>query len=216
MRPALPLLLALFAVLPLGLHAEDPSRIDATKQNTQLAPSPDNADMPLSPSRESNQRPFLRNDNVQDQRFRAPEMIDRKESTVGERRAPIDMKEKREKTIIDRKEYPKPKVRTREMNRHDGEKSDIQPKGDQVKTYDKVSKFQSRMTDASAASAQRQPTFEKRTTFEKLNRFIFKRNGPGSEEGAAMVSTAGGPAPASQDTHTKYNIDWNQQPKTTQ
>ncbi len=209
MRSALPLFLVLSAVIPLALHAEDPSRIDAEKKNSQLAPSPDNADMPLSPSRETNQRPFLRNDNVQDQRFRAPEMIERKDAAIGDRRAPIDMKEKREKTIIDRKDYPKPEVREREMNRHDGEKSIIQPKGDQVKTYDKVSKYQSRMQDASA-SAQRQPSFEKRTTFENLNRFIFKRNGPGSEGGNAVVSTAGGPPPESQDTHTRYQIDWNQ------
>ena len=210
MRLALPLLLVFSAVLPCGAHAKDSTEIDASKQNTALAPTPDSADTPLSPNRESNQRPFLRNDHLQDQRFSAPEMIERKDATVGDRRAPIDVTETREKTIIERKDYPKPEVREREINRHDGEKSHIQPKGDMVKTYDKVSKFQSRMTDASAAAAQRQPLFEKRTTFEKLNRFVFKRNGPGSDEGKSMVTTAGGPAPASQDTYTKYNIDWKQ------
>lgn len=207
------MLLALSAVLPLGLRAKDPSRIEAGKQNTQLAPTPDTADTPLSPNRDGNQRPFLRNDHLQDQRFNAPEVIERKDAAVGERRAPIDMVEKREKTIIDRKAYPKPDVRERELNRHDGEKSRIQPTGDMVKSYDKVSKYQGRMTDAETAAAQRQPKFEKRTTFEKLNRFIFKRNGPGTPDGTPMVTpAAGGPAPAAQDTHTQYQVDWKRLP----
>jgi hypothetical protein len=210
MRSALSLLLVLSAVLPLGLHAKDPSQIDATKQNTQLAPTPESADTPLSPDRETNQRTFFRNDHVQEQRFRTPELIERKDAAVGDRRAPIDMTEKREKTIIDRKDYPKPEVREREMFHRDGEKARIQPKGDMVKTYDKVSRYQSRMTDADTAAAQRAPKLEKRTTFEKLNRFIFKRNAPGATDGKPVVTTAAGGStpPPSQDTYTKYKVDW--------
>ncbi len=209
MRSALPLLLVLSAVRPLGAHAKDPSQIDASKQNSQLAPTPESADTPLSPAREGNQRTFFRNEHLQEQRFTAPDMIERKDAPVGERRAPIDVTETREKNIIDRKEFPKPEVRERVMNHHDGEMSHIQPKGDMVKTYDKVSKYQGRMTDADTAAAQRKPLLEKKTTFEKLNRFIFRRNGPGSEGGNAMVTpAAGGPAPASQDTYKKYQIDW--------
>jgi hypothetical protein len=210
MRSALSLLFVLSAVLPLGVRASDPSQIDASKQNTQLAPTPESADTRLSPGRESNQRPFFRNDHVQEQRFSTPDVIDRKDAAVGDRRAPIDITEKREKTIIDRKDYPKPEVRERELNRHDGEKSRIQPKGDMVKKYDTVSKYQSRMTDADSASAQRAPKLEKRTTFEKLNRFIFKRNAPGNENGKPLVTTpAGGSTPPpSQDTYTKYKVDW--------
>lgn len=210
MRSALPLLIVLSAVLPLGVRAADPSQIDASKQNTQLAPTPESADTPLSPGRENNQRAFFRNDHVQDQRFSAPEKIERKDAAVGDRRAAIDVTETREKTIVDRKEFPKPEVRERELNRHDGEKSRIQPKGDMLKTYDKVSKYQGRMTDADAASAQRAPKLEKRTTFEKLNRFIFKRNAPGNEEGKPTVTPAAGGStpPPSQDTYTKYKVDW--------
>jgi hypothetical protein len=209
MRSALPLFFVLSTVLPLGLRADDPSQVDASKQNTQLAPTPESADTPLSPSRESNQRPFLRNDHMQDQRFSAPDTIQRKEAIVGERRAPMDVTETRDKTIIEHKDFPKPEVREREVNRHDGEKSRIQPKDDLIKKYDTVTKYQGRMSDASAAAAQRQPKFEKRTTFEKLNRFVFKRNGPGSDDGKQMVTpAAGGPAPASQDTYEKYRVDW--------
>lgn len=208
MRPALPLFLILSAVLPLGLRAKDPSNVDATKQNEQLAPTPANADTPLAPSREANQRTFFKNDHVQEQRFSVPDQIERKDAAVGDRRAPIDMKEKREKTIIDRKDYPKPEVREHQQYARDGEKARIQPSGDQVKEYDKVTKFQGRMTDASAASTQREVKLEKRTTFDKLNRFIFRRNGPGSDSGKPVVTTAGGERPPSQDTYTKYKVNW--------
>jgi len=146
---------------------------------------------------------------VQDQRFSAPEAIERKDSVVGDRRAAIDVTETRDKKIIDRKDFPKPDVRERQINRHDGEKAYIQPKGDMVKSYDKVSKYQDGMAAANTGEFQRQPTLEKRMSFDKLNRFIFRRNGPGSENGSAMVTpAAGGPAPASQDTYTKYQVDW--------
>jgi hypothetical protein len=119
------------------------------------------------------------------------------------------MKEKREKTIIDRKDYPKPEVRDRKLNHHDGERSRIQAEGDQIKKYDTVAKYQDRMKDTETAAAQRQPKMEKRTTFDKLNRFVFKRNGPGSETGTSLVTpAAGGPAPAPQDTYTEYKVDW--------
>ena len=203
------LLFVISAALPFGLRADDVTKVDASQRNTDMAPTPESADTRLSPGREANQRPFLRNDHLQDQRFNAPEKIERKDAPVGERRAPIDLTEKREKKIIERKDFTKPEVRERELNRHDGEKSRIQPKGDQVKKYDTVSKYQSRMADADSGQFQRKPSLEKRTTFEKLNRFIFKRNAPGSENGNPTVTTAASaPAPASQDTYTKYQVDW--------
>lgn len=207
MRFAPPVLLFVATVLPLGLRAEDVTKVDASKQNTQLAPSGGN-DSPLAPSRDTNQRTFLRNDRLQEQRFNAPDMIQRKDSELGSRRAPIDLTEKKDKTVVDRKKYPEMEIRDRELSPHDGEKSRIQPEGDQILKYGKADRFQNRMTDAETAAAQRQPKLEKRTTFEKINRFIFKRNGPGTEDGEPMVKTAGGPAPAMQDTHTTYKFDW--------
>ncbi|GEM_PF-1022230 len=210
MKFVLPLLLVVSLAHPSTLGAADPAHIDATERNTRLAPTPDNADMPLSPNRPANQRPFFRNEHLQDQRFSTPQLIDRKEAVVGERRAPIDLTEKREKVIVDRKDYPKPEVRDRQINRHDGERARIQPQGDAVKRYDTVSKYQNRMADAKNATAQREPQMEKRTSFEKLNRFIFKRNGPGTPDGRPMVTTAGGGSmpPSPRDTHTQYQIDW--------
>jgi len=207
MRFASPVLLLVIALLPLGARAEDSTKVNASKQNAELAPNKGN-DSTLEPTRAANQRPFQRNDQMQDKRFNAPEKIDRKDSPLGSRRAAIDMKEAKEKTIVDRKDYPKPEVRDRELSSHDGERSQIQTQGDQVLKYDKADKFQSRMADADTAAAQRQPKMEKRTTFDKINRFLFKRNGPGTENGDPLVTTAGGPAPAPQDTHTVYSFDW--------
>ncbi len=209
MRFASPLLIVLSVILPFGAYARDPAHVDASKQNTQLAPTPESADTPLSPTREANQRPFFRNERLQDQRFNTPELIDRKDAAVGDRRAPIEVTETRDKVIVDRKEFPTPELREHKVNRHNGEKSHIQPKGDMLKKYDMVTRYQNRMKDADVAAAKRGPKFEKMTTFEKLNRFAFKRNGPGSPDGSPMVTpAAGGPAPASQDTYTKYRVDW--------
>ena len=193
-----------------GLHAADPSKFDPSKQNDQLAPTAERTDTRLAPNQEANQRPIERNDRIQDHRFQGPEKIERKDALVGEKRAPIEMKETREKTKIERKDMPKPELKTWDKNRHDGEKSDYQPTGDQVKKHEVAEKIQGRMTDAKTAAAQRQPKLEKKPSFEKINRFLFKRNGPGSEEGRAMVTTAGGGStpPPSQDTHTKYRVDW--------
>lgn len=209
MRFVLPLILAVCALLPPGLRAEDPARLEPAERNTSLAPTPESADTRLSPGRESNQRIFFRNEVVQDQRFAAPDNIERKPAAVGDKRAAIDVTETREKTIIDRKDFPTPGVRDRRMSTRDGQKSFIQPEGDQIRTYDKVSKYQNGMAAAQDGAFQRKPSLEKRTTFDKLNRFVFQRNGPGTEGGAAMVTpAAGGPAPPSRDTYVHYKIDW--------
>ncbi|MET0262057.1 MAG: hypothetical protein ABW223_04115 [Rariglobus sp.] len=110
--------------------------------------------------------------------------------------------------MVDRKDFPKPEVKEHEEYRRDREKSRIQPTGDQIKKYDTVAKYQDRMKDAEATAAQRQPKMEKRTSFDKLNRFIFKRNAPGSENGVSMVTPAGGEPPPLQDARTSYKVDW--------
>ena len=193
-----------------GLRAADPSQFDPSKQNDRLAPTAERTDTRLAPNQEANQRPLERNDRLQDQRFKAPEKIERKDAAVGEKRAPIEMKETRDKALIERKDAPKPELKTWDKNRHNGEKYDRQPTGDDVKKYEMADKYQSRMTDAKTAAAQRQPKMEQRTTFESINRFLFKRNGPGSTEGQAMVTPAGSGSnpPASQDTYKKYRVDW--------
>jgi hypothetical protein len=193
-----------------GLRAADPAQFDPSKKNDQLAPTPEQTNTRLAPNQEANQRPIERNDLLQDQRVKAPDEIERKDAVVGEKRAPIDIKEAREKNVIERKDVPKPDLKTWDKNRHNGEKFGRQPSGDDVKKYGMADKYQGRMTDAKTAAAQRQPKMEKRTTFESINRFLHKRNGPGSPDGQAMVTpAAGGPnPPPSQDTYKKYSVDW--------
>jgi hypothetical protein len=201
---------ALGALGVVGVHAADPSQFDPSKKNDQLAPTPERTDTRLAPNQETNQRPIERNDRLQDQRFTGPDKIERKDAPAGEKRAPIDLKETRAKALIERKDAPKPELKTWDKNRHNGEKFNRQPTGDDVKKYEMADKYQGRMTDAKTAAAQRQPKLEKRTTFESINRFLFKRNGPGTPDGQAMVTpAAGGPnPPPSQDTYKKYNVDW--------
>lgn len=195
MRFVLPLIFGFCVALPFGARAEDPNKIAPEQQNTRLAPGPDNNDNRLTPANTDNQLPFKRDERVQNNRFTTPELREKKMAPVGERQAPIDVKETREKTIIDRKDYPKPDVIDRKMSPDNAEMFFAQPKGDMVKKYDLVPKYQNRLTDAENAAAQRQPTLEKRTTFDKINRFVFRRNGPG-ENGNPIVTPAGGGAPA--------------------
>jgi hypothetical protein len=201
---------ALAALGVVGARAADPAQFDPSKQNDQLAPTPERTDTRLAPNQEANQRPIERNDHLQDQRFKAPDKIERKDAAVGEKRAPIEMKETRDKALIERKDAPKPELKTWDKNRQSGEKFNRQPTGDDVKKYEMADKYQGRMSDAKTAAAQRQPKLEKRTTFESINRFLFKRNGPGAPDGKAMVTpAAGGPnPPPSQDTYKKYGVDW--------
>ena len=192
MRPALPLFFGLLAVLSAGVRAEDPTKIVPEQKNAQLAPGADNNDTRLAPGNSKNQLPFKRDDHVQNSRFTTPELRDKEMAPVGERRAPIDVKETREKNILERKDFPKPEVRERQMSPDNAQMYRDQPKGDMVKKYDMVAKYQDRMADAETAASQRQPKFEKRTTFDKINRFVFHRNGPDDADGNGMVSKAGG------------------------
>ncbi|MBW8781912.1 MAG: hypothetical protein JF599_08500 [Verrucomicrobia bacterium] len=181
-------------MLPLAVRAEDPTKVEPAQQNTQLSPTPDTTDNRLAPGNADNQRPFLRDERVQDSRFPTPEVKDKTMAPANDRRAPVEVKETRDKTILDRKDYPKPEVRDRETSHYDGEKARIQPQGDMIKKYDTVSKYQNRLTDAETAASQRQPKFEKRTTFDKVNRFVFRRNAPGGDD-KALVTPAGGGVP---------------------
>ena len=192
------------------LLAADPSQFDPSKQNDRLAPTPEHNDTRLSPNQEANQRPMEHNERLQDKRFRSPELIERKDAVVGEKRSPIEMKETRDKKIIEHKDAPKPELKTWDRNRYDGEKARYQPEGDQIKKYDMADKYQSRMKEAKSMADQRDVKIQKLTTFEKINRFVFKRNGPGSEGGKAMVipAASGNTPPPSLDTYDKYQVDW--------
>ena len=196
MRPVLPLFFVLLAVLPLGARADDASKIAPSQQNTQLAPGGDNTYNRLAPGNTTNQLPFTRDDRVQNSRFSTPELRDKKLAPIGDRRAPFDMTEAHDKNIIDRKDYPKPDVRDNKMSPDNAQMYRDQPKGDMVKTYDMAAKYQDRISDAATAASQRQPKLEKRTTFDKINRFVFQRNGPG-ENGNPIVTAAGGGTSAS-------------------
>ncbi len=206
MKSAHPLLFVLLAVLPSAASAADPTKVTPDQQNTQLAPGADNTDTRLTPGNTDNQLPFKRDDRVQNNRFTTPELRDKQLAPVGDRRSPIDVTETREKTIIDRKDFPKPEVRDNKMSPDNAQMFRTQPKGDAIKKYDMVGKYQNRMTDAANASAQRQPKLEKRTTFDKINRFVFRRNGPG-EDGNSLVTKAGGGSTAAVSGGAKKTAD---------
>lgn len=55
-----------------------------------------------------------------------------------------------------------------------------------------ASRFQARLAAAETAASQQKPSLERRLPFSDLNRFVFRRNTPGSEGDAAATPAAGG------------------------
>jgi hypothetical protein len=183
MKPVLPLLFAVFCLGSSTLLARDPAKINAGQRNTTFAPSGS-----ITPDKRTPEG----NATLQDKRFNSPELIERKDAAIADKRAPFAVEETREKEIYDRKDYPKPEVRDRETYARDGEKSRIQPKGDMIKKYDMAAKYQDRIKDAPNSGLQRSPTLEKRTTFDRINRFVFRRNGPGQGADTGVTAAGGG------------------------
>jgi hypothetical protein len=187
-----PLLAA--AALCAGLavvRAEDAAKIDPARQAEQFAPGPDNA----RPTEKIEQQ---RAERVQDARAALAGLRDEPTAPLADRRAPIDVTETREKNLVERKDAP---LATTPIERKDSPLSgqtardQFQPDGSLYRNAGAVAeKFQQGIRDAELARARLQPDLGRQTTFDRLNRFVFKRNGPGTPEGGALVTAAGGGA----------------------
>jgi len=191
MRRLAPLSL-LAAVLCAGLpaaRAQDTAKVDAAKQAERFAPSPDTA-RPVE--RIDNKR----DDRVQDARAALAGLIDEPTAALADRRAPVDVSETREKTIVERKDAP---LATTPLERKDSPlngqaaRDQFQSATGAYRNAGTVAeKYQQGLREAESARARLQPDLGRQTTFDQLNRFVYKRNGPGTEGGAALVTAAGG------------------------
>lgn len=182
----------LAASLCVGLpfvRAQDTAKVDAAKQAERFAPSPEVA-RPVE--RIDNKR----DDRVQDARAALAGLIDEPTAPIADRRAPVDISETREKTIVERKDAP---LATTPLQRKDSALNG-QTARDQFQsatgTYRNAGavaeKYQQGLREAESARSRLQPDLGRLTTFDRLNRFVYKRNGPGTEGGAALVTAAGG------------------------
>lgn len=134
--------------------------------------------------------PTERNEVLMDKRV-GTELVPRKDAIVGERRSTIAVEETREKTFFrtpERKEY---EVIERKENRWNGKESRFSTKEDAYRSKTAI-RFQDAIGEASPVSKDAKPVVQQATTFDKINRFVFRKNG----EQTVRVSTAGSEQPA--------------------
>lgn len=194
--PAGPLFFAVAIALAAPLCAA-PGKLDTTKRSKtsteQKAVLPD-------------QVPMEKNDVLQERRVER-ELLPRKDALVGERRSSIMVEEGREKNMfptperreydqIERKESPWAGKKSKYSTTEDGYRSKV------------ATRFQDKIGDASPINNKATPVIEQRTTFSRVNRFAFRKNGDqtieattaGSERPAQDLSEQSGTAPASSST----------------
>lgn len=130
-------------------------------------------------------KPIERNEVLMDRRF-STDTVERKDALVGERRSNVTVEESREKKFFrtpERKEYET-------IDRKDSAWSDKESRfstaedGYRSKT---AVRFQDKIGEAMPFAGDVKPVVSKRTTFDRVNRFAFRRN---SADGVS-VTTAG-------------------------
>jgi hypothetical protein len=191
MKFAVGSLVAALAILP-ALQA-GPGRVDASKRapvsTEQRAVLPET-------------QPLERNEVLMDRRFEGQE-FERKEAPVGDRRSTIELEESREKTLFptpDQKEY---ELLERKDSPWSGKESRFSTREDAYRTQ-VAERFQDKIGDASPFPGTPTPVVSKRTTFDRINRFAFRKNGDqsvavmsaGSEQAARDASGASSPGAA--------------------
>ncbi len=188
LAPTLLLALAAACVLP-GARAEDPAKVDPSQQVNALNPSPET-------TKSVNQVEIKHDDTLQGSRATLPGVIEEPKASIGSRAANIDVTETRPKTIITPKEAA---ISTTPLANQDSSLNGqsapgrLQPGVNPFRGSTAVAdKFQQRLTDANTANLKIQPDLQRTTSFDQLNRFIFRHNGPGSEGGPGLITAAGG------------------------
>ena len=170
---------------PTAGHAADAiSPVDYTQRNAPFAPA-----ATVTPDKK---KPTV-DGAVQDKRVDKT-LLDRKAATVGDRRAPIDVQEAREKQVRE-KESRRPEVREQRVSAFNHREARMSTSADSKKPM-LVTKYQDSLKAASASNMARFPALD-RSTGAKINRFVFRKNGTDSAviTSGAAVTPAGGGSP---------------------
>lgn len=188
------LALAAFATFA-SVHAA-PGRMDASKRATRLSPE-EKAVLPENV-------PVERNEVLMDRRFQrgGDETIEKKNAIVGERRSGIAVEESEEKQLYrtpERKEYD---VVERKDSVWSGKESRFST-GEDAYRSKVATRFQEKISDVRPFNDNVKPVVSQRTTFDRINRFAFRKNGDqsvsvstaGSEQGSRDISGASAPVP---------------------
>ena len=184
----LPLLkFATWVFIPLGVWGADATTtIDYSQRNSPFAPSESSAITPDRRDPKANT-----NDTLQQKRVE-PTTLDKKTSPLGDRRAPLDVTEAREKNVRE-KDSHRPEAIEQPKSGFDQRKAKISTSADTSKPPT-VTKYQNGLTAASTSNKARFPAVDG-ATGAKINRFVFRKNpaeNPVKSDGTAVQTAAGG------------------------
>lgn len=147
-----------------GVRAADAtSPVDYTQRNGTFAPSGSIAPEKSTPTT---------NSRVQEKRVEKP-VVDKALAPVGDRRAPIDVTERREKAVRE-KTSQRPRAEEQPKSSFDHRTAPISTENDRVKPPT-VSKYQESLVAASSTNMARYPAMDQATA-AKINRFVFRKN----------------------------------------
>jgi hypothetical protein len=158
-----------------------PGRLDTTQRATRVS-TEQKAALPETKAIE-------RNEVLMDKRFQAAP-FEKKEALVGERQSSIAMEESRAKEMItpERKTYD---TIDRKESPWAGKESRYSTADDAYRTR-VATRFQDKIGDASPISQDVKPAVQQRTTFDRINRFAFRKN----RDQGVSVTPAGSESPA--------------------
>jgi hypothetical protein len=185
--------LAALVLVGATAFADAPGTMDAGKRDERLSTDQE-AVLPEN-------KPLERNEVVGEKRF-GTNQLPRKDAIVGERRSNITVGETREKRefvtpeqrhyeVLDRKTSPWAGKESRYSTSEDAYRSRV------------ATRFQDRIGEASPMPGGKTPVISKRTSFDRVNRFAFRKNGDqrvtvtkaGAGEEAQDISKNSAPVP---------------------
>ncbi|MEO6244962.1 MAG: hypothetical protein ABIQ12_05970 [Opitutaceae bacterium] len=183
MKPTGLIVLSLLAACVSPLRAADATTpVDYTQRNAPFAPAASVSAEKKTPET---------NSAVQDKRFEKT-TVEKKSSSLSERRAPMDIKEAREKNVRE-KDSRRPEKIDQPTSTYNGRQATISTAADTTKPP-VVAKYQDSLAAASATNMARFPALDG-ATGAKINRFVFRKN-PEEQKtiasGAAVTPAAGG------------------------
>lgn len=168
--------------LPAARAADATTPVDYTQRNGQFAPA-----ATITPEKK-----ILQQDSaIQDKRVEK-KLFDRASSPLGDKRAPLELKETREKQIQE-KNSQRPAAVEQPFSSMNHREAVISTSADTRKPPI-VAKYQDSLTAASAANMARFPALDQ-ATGARINRFVFRKNGADSAAittGATVTPAAGG------------------------
>lgn len=172
--------LTLAALATCAVSAAAPGEMDTGKKAIETSTQEQKAVLP-------NNKPIERNEVVGEKRFeRGTEVRTKDNALVGERRSEMKVGEEKEKAL-----YPSPgkkeyEVIDRKDSRMNGKEARFSTSEDAYRSKTAL-RFQDKIGDASPITGEVTTSYSRRTTFDRVNRFAFRKN----SDNRVRVNSAG-------------------------